>query len=762
MSKEVRHVHIKVSSNADTELNKGTKAAGGLSTGLKGVAGAASIATGGIRAMTAALISSGVGIFVVALGSAVAALRTIISTSSDFEFQMDKLKAVTESSTEQMAIFKKEAMRLGASTEYTAEQVGQLQTEFAKLGFTTQEIINATDATLDLATAAGVDLAEAARVTGSTLAAFGLDTVETQRLIDVMAKSFSSSALDMSKFSGGITQAAAAANAMGVSVEETVSAMSLLNNAGIDAGKTGTDLRKIFGEISKTTGKDFRGSLDVLAESMAKVNTKQEKMDILTEAVGERSKIALSILVNQREKLDELTGSYELAEGSVAKMAATMRDNAKTGSDLVKSAWQGMILSIEDGDGVIQRAVDGGLKALVWVLESLTDMIDYVGTVGTAEITNFSLGFEVLWNDIQVGAMAGMDAMDRLFGREVNTERLAEMARLGEETVAIEKQMANNLADGYLALANKKIAAEKTAAGERAAIAAEAEENITNEEKEAAEERAKARLSFLEKLKKAEEDFEDKSQEEKLNRKRERHLKELEDLAITEEEKGQLRARINAYYDDQIMAYRKSESDRIAEKDNAERSKERDTQLKLEQEAADKMRAMKEQLLDDTANIFGQETAMFKAMHALKAALKIKEILMEAGILKMKAVGDQAETISEAGKGSAKSLASGNPFKIAAALAAVAAITAASIRSMKKTTGAADKMAASVGGSSGGSAGAPSAPSFNVIGQTSAGENLIAQNVANANSKPVKAYVVDSEVSSTQELSRRAQSIASF
>lgn len=762
MSKEIRYVEIKVSTNAGKEIGKGTAAATGMGAALKGVAGSAAMATGGIRAMTTALISSGVGAFVVAIGAAIAALRSIITTSSEFEFQTDKLKAVTEATTEQMELFKKESMRLGASTEYTATQVAQLQTEFAKLGFTTQEIINATDATLDLATAAGVDLAEAARVTGSTLAAFGLDTVETGRLIDVMAKSFSSSALDMSKFSGGITQAAAAANAMDVSVEQTVAAMSLLNNAGIEGSKVGTDLRKIFGEISKTTGKDFRRSLDDLAVSMEGVNSNQEKMDILTEAVGERSKIALSILIEQRGKLDELTTSYEGAEGAVAAMAATMRDNAKTNADLVTSAWQGMLLAIEDGDGVIQKAVDGSLNLLANTLTALTDMIDYAGTVGSAQLTNLGLGFDKMWNDMQIGAMEALNVMDRFFGRDINTERLKSMADLGLETQAILKQMAGNEAQAWLDLLNKRTAAEKTAAGERIATVVEEETAITNEEAKAAEDRKKARLSFLEKLRKATEDFEDKTEEEKINRRRERHLAELMELEVGEKEKGELKARINAFYDDQIAAYKADQDKKAQDKKAADDQKNSDQRARDIKAQADLEREMKMQLLDDTAEVFGQETAMYKAMHALKAALKIKEILLEAGLLKAKAVADNAETAGEATKGGAKAMASGNPLKIALAVAAIAAITATSIRNMRRTKGAADKMAASVGGSAGGGGGGAQAPSFNILGATSAGENLIAASVNNSNSKPIKAYVVDSEVTSTQDLTRRVESIASF
>ena len=54
---------------------------------------------------------------------------------------------------------------------------------------------------LDLATATGSDLARAAAtVAGAAVRGFGLDASETKRVVDVMAVSFASSAMDIEKW----------------------------------------------------------------------------------------------------------------------------------------------------------------------------------------------------------------------------------------------------------------------------------------------------------------------------------------------------------------------------------------------------------------------------------------------------------------------------------------------------------------------------------------------------------------------------------
>jgi TP901 family phage tail tape measure protein len=73
------------------------------------------------------------------------------------------------------ALSKFSSKSLGRTTFFTAEQVGQLQLNFSKLGFSAQEIIEAQEATLALATATGSDLARSATVAASAIRGFGLD-----------------------------------------------------------------------------------------------------------------------------------------------------------------------------------------------------------------------------------------------------------------------------------------------------------------------------------------------------------------------------------------------------------------------------------------------------------------------------------------------------------------------------------------------------------------------------------------------------------
>ena len=177
-------------------------------------------------------------------------VRNIGNIFMGFEQQSANLASVLGKTSEQITALTKDAKRLGSITSFTAKEVLQLQTEFAKLGFNETQILNATEATLSLAAATGTELSEAAAVAGATLGGFGLGASETQRVVDVMAKSFSISALDMEKFKEAMKNAAPAARAVGLSIEETTALLGNLASAGITGSKAGNALKNTFIQLN--------------------------------------------------------------------------------------------------------------------------------------------------------------------------------------------------------------------------------------------------------------------------------------------------------------------------------------------------------------------------------------------------------------------------------------------------------------------------------------------------------------------------------
>ena len=339
-------------------------------------------ATKRVGGLTKNIAAMGAGIL-----GAVAAFRQInrfitssIKTFRDFEFQMSKVKAITGASTEDFLKLSQTAEDLGRTTFFTAQQVAELQTNFGKLGFTTKEILDAQKATLDLATATGSDLARAATVAGASVRGFGLDASETQRVVDVMAVSFTSSAMDIEKFQTSMTKVAPIAKASGFSLEDTTAIMSKLTDAGIEASIAGTSLRNILlkmqdpnSDLVKSFGQTIH-SYDDLIPAMNKFVEEGGNMASIMEVVDLRQAAAFEQMISNTDSTLALRDAMLNANGAAAAMAAIVGDNLEGAFKRLNSAFEGLLINFTESvlGKSLQRAVDGFAN----LLNVVSDFVD--------------------------------------------------------------------------------------------------------------------------------------------------------------------------------------------------------------------------------------------------------------------------------------------------------------------------------------------------------------------------------------------------
>lgn len=286
-------------------------------------------------------------------------------TAAQFEESMAKVAAVSGATGSQFKQLQQLALDLGKTTVFTASEVAGLEESFARLGFTTGEIVNATEATLNLAQASGTDLANAADVAGSTLRAFGLDATETGRVTDVMASSFSSTALDVDSFQEAMKTVAPVAASAGLSVEQTTALLGSLANSGIRGSRAGTALRRIISELGTTSG-DVAGEIERLAaQGLDLADAKDE--------VGRNAQSALLILAKGTETTKELTQTFKDAEGSAKAMADVMNDTAAGSMKRMQSAVEGAQIALGTALAPTVEAMAGSVARLAERFSNLSE-----------------------------------------------------------------------------------------------------------------------------------------------------------------------------------------------------------------------------------------------------------------------------------------------------------------------------------------------------------------------------------------------------
>lgn len=304
------------------------------------------------------------GAAVVAAGAA--PLAAMIGTAATFEQAMSKVKAITNSSNEDMARLNETAQQLGASTQFSATQAAEAMSYLGMAGWKTDQIIAGMPGMLDLAAASGSDLATVADIVSDDLTAFGMSADQAGHMADVMAAASTNANTNVEMMGMTFKYAGAVAGALGYSLEDVSIATGLMANAGIKADQAGTSLRAIMTRLIDPP-KDAATALDALGISAVNADgsvkpfrqtimelrekfkglSQSEKAQMASSIAGTEAMSGFLAVVNASDSdFDTLANAIDNADGASKKMADTMNDNAKGSAIQLESAIEGVSIAI--------------------------------------------------------------------------------------------------------------------------------------------------------------------------------------------------------------------------------------------------------------------------------------------------------------------------------------------------------------------------------------------------------------------------------
>jgi len=320
------------------------------------------------------------------------AISGAVKITAEFELIMNKVKAISGATEKEFKKLEKAARSLALGTIFTAEQVGELQLAYSKLGFTTDEILAATEATTKLATITGDDLAGSADVVGATIRGFGLEAVEAKRIVDLMATSFSSSALSLDTFKNSMKTLAPIASAANIDIETTTALLAVLADGGLRGTRAATGLKNIISDLadensdlSKEVGVVVRDTEDL---QIAFKIAAEKGIDLskASQIIDKRSKPAFLTLAKGVDKVNALTESFKNVEGASDEMASVIEESVSVKFQKFFSA---VSVFAEQEGGELLQAIGGLLDRITEFINSNLDVVEHQKKVN-AEIFKFA------------------------------------------------------------------------------------------------------------------------------------------------------------------------------------------------------------------------------------------------------------------------------------------------------------------------------------------------------------------------------------
>lgn len=292
-----------------------------------------------------------------------------------------------------------------------------------------------------LAAAGGTDLARTADIVSDDLTAFGLSADQAGHMADVFAVTVTRTNTNVEMLGATMKYAAPVAKAFGASMEETAALAGLMANSGIKASQAGTALRSGFLRLAgppKQAAKamqelgmamsditaqqqETKVALESLGISMSGTSGPRKMSAILTELrdktadLGQEEKLAtlkmifgaeaatgwLAVLDAGPETFNNLVDQMENCDGEAQKMAETMMNNAKGALIQLKSAMEGLGISVGNVFLPALTTVMKGMSSMAAAASSLVKahegIVAGLGSIGAA-----AAGLMVGARDVQI------------------------------------------------------------------------------------------------------------------------------------------------------------------------------------------------------------------------------------------------------------------------------------------------------------------------------------------------------------------------
>ena len=310
-----------------------------------------------------------------------------IKTAADFEAGMSKVAALSGATGDDLKMLEEEAKRMGATTKYSATESADALSYMALAGWDAEQMAAGLEPALKLAGAAGMDLALTTDIVTDTMSMFGMEASEATKMTDMLAYAQANSNTDVQQLGEALKYCGASANAMGYDLADTTALLGTFADQGLKGSSAGTTLNAMFRDMKKNAedGKiaignknvaivdangNYRDMTDILADVQKATEgmTQAERDMALSSIWGTEALKGVNMAFEAGvPKIREFEDGIRKSDGAASEMYDTMQNNLKGAIDNMKSAFEGVMITIgERLIPIFQNVVDGITNMLTW------------------------------------------------------------------------------------------------------------------------------------------------------------------------------------------------------------------------------------------------------------------------------------------------------------------------------------------------------------------------------------------------------------
>lgn len=363
----------------------------------------------------------------------VAAGGAATSMAAGFDDAMSQVQGALGGASTDMDGLRDLALQLGADTVFSATESAQAMVELAKGGLTEAQIKGgALAASMDLAAAGQLNLADAAATTVQMMGSFGLGAGDATRIANALAGAANASSADVSDLTQAMSQCSAQAALAGWSLEDTAAALALFADHGVKGSDAGTSLKTMLQRLAAPTDqaaeaiaayglnirdsngkmKDISGIADELTGKLGGLSDAERDAALQTIFGSDASRAAAILMQSGSEGLakyiaatNDATAAETMANAQKGELSWALENMGGAvesaaiafGTALAPAitAVAGVIGNVAEAFASLPAGVQTGIAVVLALVAALGPLLMVIGSV-VAALPAISEGFVVL------------------------------------------------------------------------------------------------------------------------------------------------------------------------------------------------------------------------------------------------------------------------------------------------------------------------------------------------------------------------------
>jgi len=343
-------------------------------------------------------------------------MQDSLHSAADLEKRISSVKAVSGASAEEVKILTRQIRETGATTIFTAEEAADAMETMALAGWDAQQMIAGLPGVVNLAAAAGEDLASMTSIVADGMNAFQLTGErDAVKFSDVLAKAATSSNTNVALIGESLSYVETTAGNLGYSIEDVALALAAMANNALKGSTAGaslnTTLTRMSGanstaaaqmkELGLSMYDDLTGQAKPLAQFLEELrdafkgfgDDAQSAQIAAYRLAGQRGMRGLLAIVNANdEQWKTLKEDIYNFQGAADQISTDRLENYSGKVQLLKDAYTDLKISL--GNQLLPLATEG--------VEKLTDL-----TGKANDLVQTAPGLAV-WASGAAGAIVGV------------------------------------------------------------------------------------------------------------------------------------------------------------------------------------------------------------------------------------------------------------------------------------------------------------------------------------------------------------------